>query len=89
MRFSRSPQGHDGFSADVSADWTTALKITSSPVLGIPELRFAASQCDHCGTSDGHSGRPGSSITGLFTCRSCKRQNVINGGRGYEYQGSN
>jgi len=89
MRLSRSPQGHDGFSADVSADWTTALNITSSPVLATPELHTANARCDHCGTGDQYSGRPGSAISGLFTCRTCKGQSVINGGRGFEYQGSN
>lgn len=81
--------GHDGFSADVSAGWTSVLKVTESPVLGTPFLLSATSRCDHCGTSDQHTGRPGSSIKGYMTCRSCKGLCVINSGRGFEYAGRN
>lgn len=80
------PKGHDGKTADLPG----TPRIPASPVISKnPYVASATSRCAHCGTSDQISGRPGSKMSGTFTCRSCKRVNTINDGRGFEFAGQN
>lgn len=59
-------------------------KITKTNAQGHPILMSATSRCGTCGTSDQHSGKPGSTMK-KFTCRSCRTVNLCNGGVPFRY----
>ena len=71
-------RGSDGQSAD------TMGRPPKTSVQGKPILMTATTQCDHCGTSDIISGRPGTKIWG-WECRTCKTYCKANGGAGFTF----
>lgn len=81
-------KGHDGKTADPPAGTSPRIP-KASMISKTPFINSAVSVCGTCGSHDGHSGRPGKKIDGSWTCRTCHQTNVINGGRGYTFQGLN
>lgn len=59
-------------------------EIKKTNAQGLPILMSATSRCGSCGTSDQHSGKPGSKLVS-FRCRSCRTNNLTNNGVPFEF----
>ena len=76
MGFKFRVNGHDGGSSD-NRDLQGSIEQTTKQ--GHPILLSATSRCGVCGTSDQHSGKPGT-VLRQFTCRSCNTTCIANNG---------
>lgn len=88
-------RGHDGSTSDIntaiagmSDGYVVFSHIEKTNAQGHPILMSATSRCGTCGTSDQHSGKPGS-VMRHFTCRSCNTRNLCNGGIPFKYWSPN
>jgi hypothetical protein len=86
FKFGSRTVGHDGTTSDINTavasmgdSYVVFSHISKTNAQGHPILLSATSRCGVCGTSDQHSGKPGT-VLRQFTCRSCNTTCIANNG---------